>query len=321
MPGYPEVGGDEFRTAVKPFATMVEDVAAAGYAATHASQRDSQQDPAQGSPADTEHAEQDRYSGVWDDTPIDTATSHTCLLLTAGEDAMRTFATAIFAERTPLYAYVPLARCALEYLGLAHWLGDPGVDARERVRRSLNERIASAVEQAKLPRELNPEPDRQQRLLEAAILGYQITKAGRRRFKHFAPEMPTITAHVKRVLGSDDLGKVLYAYTSAISHGTMWGLMARADAPAVITSPVVRVGLAISSADIGHLAAALVMAHFRAYGGFVSYMGWDEPAWRSAIVGAREVIDRLLGQAAQPPPASEWGQATPGGLWLPEPRA
>lgn len=316
------VSDTDFRSAIEPYATMVEEVAAAGYAAAHGA-ADSQQDPGVASEAMAELADQHRYAGVWDDTPVDTAASHIALLLTAGEDAMRTFAAAILAERTPVYAYIPLTRSSLECLALAYWLGAPGISVKERIRRSLNERIASAAEQAKLPSGMNPERGRQQRLLKAAELGYTTTRHGRG-FKHFAPERPTITAHVKRVLGDGDLGRVLYSYTSAISHGTIWGLVERIEAPDD-PGPVVRAGLAITSTNIGMMAAALVMAHARAYEGFVEHMGWDEPRWRAAVERAWTTIGRLVGssrtRSATAGSAPEWRLKTAGGLWVPEPES
>ena len=262
-PEQPCVDDATFGAAVLPFSTMVAEVAEAGYAETHGATRESLQHPTADSAAMAELAQQANYAGVWDDTPVDTAHTHICLLLTAGEDAMRTFASAITADRTPLYGYVPLARAGLEYLALAAWLGEPEIGLRERVRRSLNERIASAYEQSRLPPGLNPEPGRQRRLLRAAELGSTTTPAKRHRFKHFAPARPTITDHVRRVLEQEDLGHVVYSYMAAISHGTIWGLIERAEAPSDEPGPVVRAGLSISSSNIGVMASVLVLAHVR----------------------------------------------------------
>jgi hypothetical protein len=297
-PEEPCVDDATFRAALMPFSTMVAEVAEAGYAAMHGATPESLQDPSAESAAMAELAAQANYAGVWDDAPVDTAHTHICLLLTAGEDAMRTFASAIVADQTPLYAYIPLARAGLEYLALAAWLGQPGIGVRERVRRSLNERIASAYEQSRLPVGLNPEPDRQRRLLRAAELGYKTTRGQRHRFKHFAPERPTITDHVKRVLEHQDLGHVVYSYTAAISHGTIWGLIERAEAPSDEPGPVVRAGLSISSSNIGTMASVLVLAHVRAYGGYITHMGWDEPRWRDAVAHAWPTIQSLVGRSA-----------------------
>ena len=150
---------------------MLKKLTAAGYAAERIDERRGLQLPAPDSAAMSELDQQSAFAGVWDENPIDTAQAHIGLLLTAGEDAMETFAAAIVADRTQLYSYIPLARAGMEWLALAHWLAEPGIVSRQRVRRSINERIASAYEQSRLPTGLNPEPERQSRLLAAESLG------------------------------------------------------------------------------------------------------------------------------------------------------
>ena len=264
-----------------------------------------------------EVAAQADLSGVWDDTPIDTAHTHIGLLLTAGEDAIRTFASTIVADRTPLYAYIPLARAGVECLALAHWLGEPGIGARERVRRSLNERIASAYEQSRLPAGMNPEPGRQARLLAATALGYQKTKSKRGRLSCFAPEPPTIRQHIQRVLEDEHLGSVMYSYMSAISHGTIWGLIERAEPPKEPWSgPVVAAALIISSSNIAVMAAALVLAHMNAFGEYLDHMGWDASDWIIARDTAAKAIAQYVG-VEQREQRDAGNHAPTSRLWLP----
>jgi hypothetical protein len=243
---------------------------------------------------------------------------------------MRTFSSAVIAEQTPLYAYVPLGRSALECLAMAHWLGEPGIGARERVRRSINERIASAWEQSRLPGSMDPEPDRRQRLLGASEKGYELTKSAKGRFRVLAPERKTITQLVQRVLGGDDhdpLGKVLYSYASAVSHGVLWGLVQRVDLPADATGPVVSAVMSHSSESIATMASALVIAHKRAFGGFAGHMGWEINEWAAAVERADTTIKAFLrahrrASPALEEPAPEWQlSGAGGGLWLPEPAA
>jgi hypothetical protein len=151
---------------------MLSRQAKAGYGSRTADGTGAGTTPSATSEATSELAEQAALSGEWDDTPIDTAITHVGLLLTAAEDAMETLAEAIVASHTPLYSHQLIARGGLECLALAHWLTERGIGARERVRRSLNERIQSAYEQSRLPDLLNPEPDRQRRLLAATALGF-----------------------------------------------------------------------------------------------------------------------------------------------------
>ena len=123
----------------------VRDIANVGYQSTYGGDSPRRQ-PHVGSAAMREIDAQSAYAGTWDSHPVDTAYTHIGLLLTAGEDAMLSFADLVSADRTPTYAHLPVARSGIEWLALAHWLSDPDVGVGERVRRSLNERIASAYD-------------------------------------------------------------------------------------------------------------------------------------------------------------------------------
>jgi hypothetical protein len=311
------VDHETFLKAVEPCAAMLKTLTAAGYAAGRVDEERGRQLPAPDSAAMSELDQQSAFAGVWDENPIDTAQTHIGLLLTAGEDAMETFATAIVADRTPLYSYIPIARAGMECLALAHWLAEPGIGARERVRRSINERIASAYEQSRLPAGLNPEPGRKHRLLAAESLGFSRT-TGKGKLTVLAPDRPSITHHIQRAVGNDQLGKVLYSYASAISHGTIWGLAERAEPLSSNSSaPVVTAALTVSSTNIAMMAIALAYAHIHAYGGYIQHMGWDTHAWTDAVAGAQRTISTYLDDPAPSTSAPPWGTATPGGLWLP----
>lgn len=208
---------------------MLRRQAEAGFASRSDDPNGARASPTAASEAMAELAHQHDLSGEWDEAPVDTAITHIGLLLTAAEDSMQTLAESLVARHTPLYSHQVLVRGGLECLALAHWLAERGIGPRERVRRSLNERINSAYEQARLPRHLNPEPDRQRRLLAAASLGFKPTKSKKARLKVFDPPPPSITERVQRLPGSADLGTIVYSFASAIAHGTIWGLVERAE--------------------------------------------------------------------------------------------
>ena len=281
---------DEFARAIEPWARAIRDIANVGYQSTYASSGPRRQ-PHIDSIAMRELAAQKAYAGSWDSHPVDTAYTHIGLLLTAGEDAMLSLADLVTGDRTPTYSYLPVARAGIEWLALAHWLSEPHIGIKERVRRSLNERIASAYEQSRLPNGANPEPERQARLRQATQRGYTLTPSKKGRFRVFAPERPTTTAHIQRVLGGNDLGKLVYSYLSAISHGTLWGLVQRAEPlDPTATGPVVTAGLAVSSDDIAMLAVALTIAHMTAFGAYVNLLGWDMPEWKDAVLRSSPLI-------------------------------
>lgn len=189
---------------------------------------------------------------------------------------------------------------AVQWLALAHWLSAPDIGVKERVRRSLNERVASAYEQARLPSGANPEPERQARLLEATSLGYALTPTRKGRLRVLAPERPSISGHIQRLFGDGDLGKLLYSYLPAISHGTIWRLVQRAE-PLDPTAhgPVVTAGLMVSETEIAMLAVALITAHITAFGGYAKLLGWDLPGWQDAVVRVAPLVTSYTSRYAE----------------------
>lgn len=309
---------DTFLRAVRPLSEIVDQMAAHGYV-ERSKKREMREEAAAASPAVEELAQQHRFAGIWDQAPVDTALSHVTMLLTAGEDAMRTFAASIVADRTPIFSFIPLARAGLECLAMANWLIEPGIGVQERVRRSLNERLASAYEQKRLPSHLNPEPGRVGRLHSAIDVGYELTpsKKGSRRW--FAPTPPTVTDNIRRVLGNAEVGKAIYSYASAVTHGHIWGL---AQAAVSERKPpetgVVPAAIVISSDRIAIFAFALAMAHHRAFSNYLAYMSWTAPEWEESWTKALHTIDRAFSsprfvESSRSPTDSQSNS----GLWLP----
>lgn len=294
----PFVDDETFRRAVEPYSEMLRQLVAAGY---RPRQEGGDFVPDVDSEAVAELSAQNRYAGEWDQTPIDTVHSQIGLLTTAGEDAMLAFADLVTADRTPIYAFVPVARSGIECFALAGWLAEEGIGVQERVRRSLNERIYSAWEQTRLPESLNPEPGRQARLLAAETLGFERTKSQKGRVTMFKPARPTTTSFVRRTFGEGDLGQVLYSYFSAITHGTHWGLASRAS-EIVETDPLrgMVAALSIGSDMIGMAAVGLAMAHNAAWNSFRQHMGWVADGWEEACLYARDIAQRHASAADRP---------------------
>lgn len=289
------VGHDEFVEAVRPYCEMLRRQMSAGNGSRNQDPAGSGATATADSEAMAELANQAALAGEWDDTPVDTAITHIGLLLTAAEDAMKTLAEVIVAAHTPLFSHQLIARGGLECLALAHWLAERGIGARERVRRSLNERIQSAYEQSRLPARLNPEPDRQRRLLAATALGFERTRSRKGSLTFLSPRPPSITARVQRLLGHAELGVIVYSFASAIAHGTMWGLLERVETPEnPANAPVVTAMLTTSVQSIATPAVILIAAHRAAYAGYVGYMGWDDSAWIEVSDEVWQAVGRYI---------------------------
>lgn len=280
----PVVDHEEFLQAVQPYSAMLRTQANAAFGRRSHDPSGASTTPAANSEAMAELAVQAQLAGVWDDVPIDTALTHLCLLLTAAEDAMKALADLIVAERTPLYSHQVIMRSGLECLALAHWLGERGIGARERVRRSLNERISSAYQVSRLPRRVDSEPGRQQRLLQAERLGFPRTKSKKGQLTFFAPPPPTITSRIEQLLGHAELGSTVYSFASSIAHGGIWGLTERVEPPErrADDGPVVTAMLTTSVESLATPAVVLIASHRTVYNRFVGYMGWHDEEWAQA---------------------------------------
>jgi hypothetical protein len=286
---------DEFVEAARPFADALRALADAGLTRRTASEEVAvgATMPAADSIAMRELSEQSLWAGAWDQTPIDTVHTQINMWTFAGEDAMRSLAALFVSEPTPVFAHDTLTRAALEYFSLVYWLVESRIETRERVLRSLNERIYSAWEQTKLPPEANPEPGRQERL-SSAFTTLQCARDCRKGRPQLLspPDRPSISARIKELLGIDRLGKVLYSYGSAIAHGTLWGLVEAIEKPATLSpgdAPVIA-PLSTGIDDIGRCFVALFLAHVRSFERVRNYMGWSDAEW----VEARNAADRLV---------------------------
>lgn len=297
-----------FVAAVRPFSELLQQLVATGYA----SRQQAGFTPGPDADAMAELEQQTTFAGVWDAAPIDTATSHVGLLLVAGEDAMRTYAHAVIADATPLYAHLPLARFGVEVLAMAAWLGEPRIGAKERMRRSINERIYSAIQQERLPEGLNPELGRRERLLAAVEAGFERTKAKRGQPAYLAPARPSITKLVVNALDDERLGRTVYSYLSAVSHGALWGLAPALLPPTDPTEDPGTGGLEHSSLGIGLYALALASAHITAWEGWRQHMGWESAGWLDAMAETRRLA-KAVGDVRPEP--SQRTQLS--GLWLP----
>lgn len=307
-----------FVAALQPFLDALDGLVGAGFG-TRLDGRRGETTPSMESSAMRELSMQTEWAGEWDEAPIDTTISLLTLLMLAAEDAILSFRTLVSATRTPLYGHLAVARAGLELLGLVFWLASTEITGKERVRRCINERIASAYEQSRLPEAANPEPERQTRLLAAQALGFKVVSQNRW-YKVLQPRRPTTTRQIQRVLGTEAGGQLLYSYTSATSHGVMWGLVESVDGTsAVRDGPVGVAPLVVSSEKITTIGTGLVVAFVRSCSELLAYLGWTDNPWTDAVGQALEVgADRSDPSARQSSNDDPTSILLPKlGLWLP----
>ncbi len=231
------------------------------------------------------------YRGAWDNEPLQTAIALTMIKLHVAEDCFRAIDRLADDDNPPVFAHLPVARCALESVAAAYYLSAPGVDLKERVRRSLNERLLSESEVLKLPQEIldrRPSGSSADRIREAVAVGYALTANG----AFLAPGPPTVLAKVQTIVGDDDLGRVIYSKTSAVAHATSWGAFGfvkrvpgggteLADSRALLTT---------NADDYIITASYLADAYLTACEAVLAYVGWLDDQW---TLLAAEISDQL----------------------------
>lgn len=124
--------------------------------------------------------------------------------------------TAVAGTPTPTFPASSVARSAIEYLAVAHWL-ESGVDAIDRAARHLSIARQEIVNQQRLGADLSEALEETEQ--EATTLGLELV--GRQGRRGFSEEIASRTSMVQSVLGDEDT----YALLSAASHGDTWALV------------------------------------------------------------------------------------------------
>jgi hypothetical protein len=259
------------------------------------------------SQAMAEVAAESEYRGEspWGDDPVQQAHNLGQLLLVGADDLARSTCKLLQQGDAPVFAHVVLARSALEHAARAWRLLDPTVRVRQRIARGMNERLFSLSQQAMLPSD--PEVKRRARDRIRSILG-EAERVGLRRLPsrpripaYLEEARPSSTELVRRLLesGSDrELGKLIYAYFSAVTHGTAFGLSQSVDRDMATASG--RLGATqgavyTSSQGVCTVLTGLVLGFAKAMDARNELFLWDSAAWKVAVVSALRAGRTSLG--------------------------
>jgi hypothetical protein len=236
-------------------------------------------------------ARQKSLSGEWDLAPIDTCRTQISVAMHAAEDSLLSFADMFSGSHLPMWSYQPVARFGLECMATAFWLSEPPIEASERVRRSINERLRSEQQVRRL-RRLGRDPGLERRLLAAAgTLACGVTNSRDGKVLGVAP--PSATSRLKMLLGND-LGESYYSYASAVSHGLGWGLMQVVSPDLTLPGPVVPAALVNSTSRVGTAGLGLSLGYLKACERVRLYYGVGEDRWGEVAARAHQTNRDLL---------------------------
>jgi hypothetical protein len=245
-----------------------------------------------------EIAEEAKYQGQspWDSTPATGAHGLAQLLITGALDHARALVVLLGQQRAPVYAHIVVARAVLEHAAKAWWLFDPEIDARKRIARGVNERLLSFSLTANLPLpdvEREKARDRLAALVaEAERLGFQKVQSRRGRPPAVVEDRPTQTELVRRLLRDGDdvsLGGLVYAYFSAVAHGTLFGLgqSLTTNAPGIPQVPgVTMAAVYTGSQDLVTVLTAAIIGLGRACERRNEFFAWPDDSWKQTWLDA-----------------------------------
>jgi hypothetical protein len=151
------------------------------------------------------------------------------LTVQAATDNVRGVAELFDSSRPPLYAYLTLARAALESASVSAWLSEPGIACLERIKRGLCEMLYSANE----INELGIDPDGLDRVEfwegVGASFGWTIDNS-RTKPSVDGTRRPRVSDGIVQLTGVNaDVANSLYSRLSAVDHVTWSGLTSAMD--------------------------------------------------------------------------------------------
>jgi hypothetical protein len=192
--------------------------------------------PAPGSPAEAE-TEDEALAGGWSEHSARDTFATAYLLTASCTDHLLGLAD-ILVARNAVFAAYTVTRAATEAAALGCYLADPAIDARERVRRSMNYRLYGFSERVWMLTDLKGDryavqlAETRDRLGEfarsARQKGFTFTEMDerRRRHTHIGEAEPAAMQLVSIALAEDEpeLGRLYQRLLSATAHSSMHGL-------------------------------------------------------------------------------------------------
>lgn len=133
-----------------------------------------------------------------------------------GDALVKMAETAVAGAPTPTYPASAVARSAIEYVAVAHWL-ETGTNAVDRAARTLSLARQDMVSQERFGADLSQPLEELEE--DAVALGLELVGRGTRR--GYSDEIASRTSMVQSLLGDGDT----YGVLSAASHGDTWALV------------------------------------------------------------------------------------------------
>jgi hypothetical protein len=261
-------------------------------------------------------------AGNWGSQPSRDALLFIRLLTVAAFDHLRALATLIPAPRI-VYALSATTRGAIEASAQAHFLADPLIDTRERVRRHINGRLVSLHENRRLVGsftdpsgvidiEMERIAQRIENILNAARSHRFTVHKGDKYRPPYVGEKPPGTLQMAEESvsgGTTGLGSVYWQSLSAVAHSQAQGIVSHAQpiqslADEATGDQLAAIGLSAKDLSLRHLGA--VLSTVSMFERIVTLFGLDATPTSAPIIQTLTAWGRI---AEVPYPGPRLGKA------------
>jgi len=175
--------------------------------------------------AELDNAETGTDGLHWGPDPVSTTHVLAQIRLAAASDQVRGTGKLAASSEGGLFSPWAPGRAALEAAGVAYWLLEPNIGARERVARGLTDLMRSIRGARRFASKAGVDFDFDARFDDAATtaahLGLTITGEGWGRYVG-SDDLPSKTELVEAISGPDNEG--IYSIFSGFAHGEAWAL-------------------------------------------------------------------------------------------------
>jgi hypothetical protein len=263
----------------------------------------------EGSPAAAECANEP-FAAEWGAAPGQSVIGHAFLCANSCVDHLAAAAILIKSRSVTTSLYTVM-RGASEAAAIASYILDPNIDARERVRRTINCRLDGLNEQIAMLKPFEDQPD--MATVKAGLQGtvasiekssrthgFTFHKANGYKAAYLDERLPTIMKLIDDCAGDvPQQGASHYRVMSGVAHAGAHGLTRLLVSGVVPGSGTVQTNVSAETMALDLFAGPLCASTVVEY--LLPYLGWDPERMKPAVVGMLETWGRVCGVSAALP--------------------
>jgi hypothetical protein len=273
-----------------------------GFANVFATYREQYQwRPLRDSPAALALAREEEFAGAWSDEPVADLLGLAALQVTSAVEHLEAV-TRLLDDEPMVFAPATVTRAVLEAAGRCWWLLDPDLPFAQCLHRALTERLYGIWENSKFPEAIRPKVVWERKikriLSEAEARGIPHGKGSTRVPPYIGAARPAPTQLIRDLLGSPELGSVVYRHLSAIAHATP--SLAMGVDPEAAEENLRAAHLVVQADSVILLALGGTLGFSSSFDRLLAFYGWDPWGWTNWRQFGLSKLWRMLNEVPSP---------------------